>query len=55
MKYLALIDLPDDFTGQVASTTGSLISDFSGPITLVLGVLLLGAVVGVIIRSLARH
>lgn len=52
---LALIDLPANFTSEVASTTGSLISDFSSPIYLVLGVLLLGTLVSILVRSMARH
>lgn len=52
---LALIDLPADFNSQVASNTAALVSDFSAPITLILSVLLLGTLVGILIRSMSRH
>lgn len=52
---LTLIALPQNFVGDIASTTGTLFSDFSPVLTLVLGVLLLATVIGIIINTLKRH
>lgn len=54
-QQIALIDLPANFTSNITSSTAALISDFSGPITLILGILLLATVVGIFISSLRRH
>lgn len=51
-QQVALIDLPSNFVGGIASNTSVLLSDFSPYLYLVLGVLLLTAVVGSFISNL---
>ena len=49
-----MIDIPDSFAGDVASSTGSMITQLTPVITLVLGVLLASTVIAVIINALKK-
>jgi len=51
---LSLITLPNDFVGNIASSTNDTISSFSGYITLIIGIVLAGVVLELIIGAV-RH
>jgi hypothetical protein len=48
------ITLPNDFVGNIASTTSDTISSFSSYITLIIGVVLAGVIIELIIGAV-RH
>jgi len=48
------ITLPNDFVGQIASSSSDLIGSFSGYITLIIGVVLFGVILEMIIGAV-RH
>lgn len=51
---LTFISLPNDFVGNIASTTNDTISSFSNYITLILGIILAGVIIELIIGAV-RH
>jgi hypothetical protein len=51
---LTLITLPNDFVGNIASSTNDMISSFSSYVVLIIGVVLAGVVLELIIGAI-RH
>lgn len=50
-----IITLPANFNSQIASTAQSFFADFASPVTLIIGILLGVAVIGILIRMFMRH